>query len=324
MILQRFFKLATFVSFSTILVLSSCSNQPNTISLPSLPPSALIDGLAFFPQRSDQCGPESLAMMLSAMDIEVAPQDLSPLVYLPKRGGTLALELTAQARQFGLLVYPVISFVDILNQVSVGNPVLVMQNLGLNWYPQWHFSVVIGYDLSQQNIVLRSGSQQHYSLPFYLFERTWKRANNWGIITLADGELPALPDPKRYIRAAVDLESLGFFHQAQLAYQQAISYWPDNQLAQFGLANVAFSQQHYQLAYMSYSKIIELNPHHLEAWNNLAFTYERLGCGEKALQSIGCAVNISPQNKTIQHSLSELSNIENNNHNNCPIIPTCP
>ena len=46
---------------------------------------------------------------------------------------------------------------DLLQEVAAGHPVIVLQNLGLEWIPVWHYSVVIGYDLSRGQLVLRSG-----------------------------------------------------------------------------------------------------------------------------------------------------------------------
>ncbi len=60
----------------------------------------------FFPQEAHQCGPAALATVLNYRHIEVSPDDAHPQVFLPERKGSLQVELTASARRYGLLAYP--------------------------------------------------------------------------------------------------------------------------------------------------------------------------------------------------------------------------
>jgi hypothetical protein len=43
-------------------------------------------------------------------------------------------------------------------ELAAGRPVLVLQNLGLERAPVWHYAVVDGID--QGDVILRSGTQQ--------------------------------------------------------------------------------------------------------------------------------------------------------------------
>jgi len=113
--------------------------------LDTLPSHAEIGSLPYFPQQEDQCGPAALATVLAYRGIEVTPEALRPQVYLPGKGGTLAIELVAGARRYGMLAYPLNpSLTALLTELDAGNPVLVMQNLRFDWWPQWHFAVAIG------------------------------------------------------------------------------------------------------------------------------------------------------------------------------------
>lgn len=102
-----------------------------------LPKSHTISNLPYFPQEEDQCGPASLATMLGARGITVTPQDLRAKVNIPAKEGSLTTEMVAQARRHGMVVYPLKPRLsDVLTEISGGNPVLGLQNLGFNWLPR--------------------------------------------------------------------------------------------------------------------------------------------------------------------------------------------
>lgn len=328
----RLLKLVIMTSFFVLAsLLSSCSSY-TPLSVPStLPKHKLIDSLAFYPQTSDQCGPESLATLLSSTGSQILPTELSPFVYLPQRGGSLAIELKAQARQQGVLVYPVADINDLLLQIAAGYPVLVMQNLGFSWHPQWHFAVVIGYDLEAQKVILRSGDQPQYSIPMSLFRKTWKRAAYWALIVLQPSQMPAQADASRYLQGAADLEETGQLKAALEAYKQAAAIWPKNPLAWFGLGNTAYSQGDYVQSLSAYQQLLKRVPDYVGAWNNLAFTYQELECPLQAISSINCAIALAPDNKEIQQSQQELKLPSSKNssknsgiNNSCSLPPACP
>ncbi|MCL1486359.1 MAG: PA2778 family cysteine peptidase [Marinobacter sp.] len=119
--------------------------------------------MPFHPQEQYQCGPASLAMMLNAQGVSAAPDELIDRVYLPERQGALQVEMVAAARQYGMLVYPLDpDLTSVLTEVSAGHPVLVLQNLRFNWWPQWHFAVVIGFDSAQEALILHTGTEKGY------------------------------------------------------------------------------------------------------------------------------------------------------------------
>jgi hypothetical protein len=50
------------------------------------------------------------------------------------------------ARRHGRLAYLITGPDSMFEEVAAGHPVIVLQNLGLSWYPVWHYAVVVGYD----------------------------------------------------------------------------------------------------------------------------------------------------------------------------------
>lgn len=146
-----------------VLVLAACAT-PQTQSLRDdpgdLPRMADVPDAPFYAQKTRECGPAALAMALSATGLDVTPDDLVDAVYTPERDGTLAPDMITAARRHGRLAYPVKDMRGLFREVASGRPVVVMQNLGLSWAPQWHFAEVVGYDIEGDTVALHSGKTE--------------------------------------------------------------------------------------------------------------------------------------------------------------------
>lgn len=317
-----------------LLLVTGCSSNQRLINTlttdPAIAGATEIQDLAYFPQQDDQCGPAALATMLDYNHIITTPEQLRPYLYIPDKGGTLTIELEASARQYNLIVYPLRpDLSDILRELDAGHPVLVMQNLGFSWFPQWHFAVAIGYDLSKQKIYLRSGPDKRYPADLLLFEKTWSRADHWARVILPPDRLPATATLLRYIAAANKLEQLGIQNEklrraAAQAYQTALEQWPDSTAALMGLGNIRYAQQRYDSASDYFIRYIEKDPAAAAGWNNLAYSLMKTGCTQAAMESINCAVSIEPDLPVYRDSLNELSNTiaEPISTRHCS-LPTC-
>ena len=128
-----------------------------------LPPAVELSQTPFFPQTEHQCGPAALATVLQPHHVDVSPQTLSSQLYIPAREGSLQVEMAVTARRYGMLPYPLSpQFTDLLAEIAAGNPVLVLQNLSFDWWPQWHYAVVIGYDITRNELTLRPGTTKRW------------------------------------------------------------------------------------------------------------------------------------------------------------------
>src|SRR5690606_29180337 len=115
----------------------------------------------------------------------------------------------------------------LLQEVASGHPVLVLQNLGLDWLPRWHFAVVKGYDLQHRRLFLNSGRIENYPLSLETFERTWARAAHWAQVMLPADELPATATPHALFQALAALQEVGQATSAARGYEAALQRWPD-------------------------------------------------------------------------------------------------
>lgn len=262
-------------------ILSGCASQPPWPD--AFESTTLLTEVPFHPQEQYQCGPASLAMMLNTQDIEATPDELVSKVYLPERKGALQVEMVAAARQYGMLVYPLAPELDsVLEEVRAGNPVLVLQNLRFDWWPQWHFAVVIGYDKQSEALILHSGTQKNYRQPTSAFMATWDRSERWARVILPPNQIPATAEPLIFLMAAHDLETTQQTMAAKSAYKAAADTWPDQPAALLGLGNLAYEQGQWSEAEQYYRAMTEKFPNINAGWHNLDEALSKQGKPEAA------------------------------------------
>jgi len=275
-----------------VVVLSGCAGRGDIVS-PGLPADSLypsrteLEKTPFFPQKRYQCGPAALATTLTYSGVSVTPEELIPLVYIPEKKGSFQVEMIAASRRYGRIPYVIEPKLSSLTAELVsGRPVLVLQNLGTDIFPIWHYAVVIGYSLDDNEIVLRSGVTERSTLSARRFNTTWGKGGHWGLVLLQPGDLPAEVDRKRYISAVVAMETISDPETLLAAYQAALSRWPDDVVALFGTANAFHALGRLAKAEAVYLKLLNLYPNQAAALNNLALVQGDSGCIDQAMATV--------------------------------------
>ncbi|MBK5103488.1 MAG: PA2778 family cysteine peptidase [Burkholderiales bacterium] len=279
--------------------LTGCVSLPQSAALrgdggAGLPPRMQLDQVPFYAQEEYQCGPAALAMALGAAGVDARPEALAEQVYIPAREGSLQVEMLAGARRHGLLAYVLApELTDVLAEVAAGNAVIVLQNLGLfAFHPYWHYAVVIGYDLEQNQILLHSGTKAHRAMPFSLFEFLWIDSKRWAMVALPPSRLPASAREAQYASAAAALEQTGRIGEAHLAYAALHERWPANLVGLMGLGNTAYALGHKAEAETAFRSATALHPRSAAAFNNLAQTLADQGKFDAALDAARKAVSL--------------------------------
>lgn len=266
-----------------LLAIAGCSSTPQTRHLAEHPPAdiataKILSATPFIPQQAYQCGPAALAMTLADSGVAVAADDLVPMVYVPGRQGSFQVEMLAAARQYNRLPLSIETDLNsLLRWIDAGKPVLVLQNLGLDWYQKWHYAVVIGYDLGTREIILHSGTIANYRVSMALFERTWRRGDYWGLALLKPGELPVRENPQTYFLAAATLEETHPDADLLAIWRAGVESWPAFPPLAMALANHHYSRGNRDGARQGYQAIIRQHPTYLPAYNNLATLLTELG-----------------------------------------------
>lgn len=273
---------------------------------PGLPDRAGADAVPFHAQTEDHCGPAALAMVLGWSGDDVGPAALAPVVFTPGRSGSLAHDVTAAARRHGRLAVPVTSTRALLAELAAGHPVLVLQNLGLDWVPRWHYAVATGYDLDAGQITLHSGAERDRTISLATFERTWARGGRAALVVLPSARLPASAGVDAALRAAAGLERADRPADAAVAYAAILERWPGRLPALIGLANASYAAGDLAAAERALRSAVILHPDAGAAWNNLAHVLAETGRPESALEAATRAVRIAgPHREAARLTLAE-------------------
>lgn len=276
-----------------------------------------LEDTPFHPQSAYQCGPAALATVLQASGVDNAnPERLAGQVYVPRLRGSLQTELLGATRRADRVPYPLAPrLADLLDEVRAGHPVLVLQNLGLSVWPQWHYAVVIGFDMDAGQIILRSGSTARQVMSFRRFERTWRLGEYWALVVPKPGELPATASALRYLEAVSALEQQQRWDAASTAYHAARDRWPDNVTSYLGLGNIAYQRGEYEIAADQFRAAARLAPEQPAAHYNLAWAYLRQGSMPEALKSARRAEALAPGHPRYARAGSEIATEAQKNQN---------
>ena len=305
-------------------LLAACARAPVVpVGAEGLPGSAELESVPFFAQRDYQCGPAALATMLTQRGIVTSPEELVDRVYLPERKGSLQVEMVATARAHELVVYRLAPRLEaVLAEVASGNPVLVLQNLAFDRWPQWHFAVVVGYDLARQEIVLRSGTTRRLVMGFRRFETSWAKADRWAAVTVEPPMIPSTATETGWLSAASDLEQTGHRQAALQAYRASTARWPTG-LSWFALANARYALGNKASAERALRTSIRHSASFAPSWFNLSQVMVERGCLAQASAAQRCAARLAPGDRRFE-AAPVVSGMADTASGTCKTLPECP
>ncbi len=300
-------------ALAALLGLAGCANTPMTDRLVGSPPpemarQAELADVPFFAQTRYHCGPAALAAALNDTGLHTSPDELAMAVYTPGREGTLQTEILTGTRRNGRMALTVRGLEEAFDKIEEGYPVLVLQNLGLDIAPQWHYALLIGYDLSSEQVILRSGTTERKLLDMDTFEHTWRRAAYWGQI-FAKPSGPVPPDTKLsdWLSAAVGMQRAGLEADAATAFRTASKHWPNHAAPAVSLAYLQIRNDKLEKASRTLQDALVKEPGHPVALNNLAHVLMQQGKLEEAEKTAIKAVEAGGHSAgTAQETLEEI------------------
>lgn len=240
---------------------------------------AALGDVPFFAQSDYQCGPAALATLLVHGGVAVTPEQLVAQIYVPDRRGSLQAELLAATRSHARVPYRLNgASLSLLAELRDGRPVLLLQNLGFDRWPIWHYAVLIGFDAEKRTFLLRSGSESRHEVSVGRLLASWERAGRWAMVAVAASEPPASAEALGWLQAVAPFESTGRLAMAAEGYAAGVQRWPEDPLVWTGLGNVAYLQQDFTTATRAYGRALSLSSGHWPARNNLLQTFMARGC----------------------------------------------
>jgi hypothetical protein len=249
-----------------------------------------IADVPFFAQLDNQCGPAALATVLVGSGVDTTPEKLAGYVFLPARQGSLQADMLAAPRRLGRVSWQLAPrFDDLLREVAAGNPVIVLQDLGVGPFASWHYAVVVGYDYEAGELYLRSGETRRKAVPFTLFEYSWKQGGYWAMVAVPPARIPASATESGYLAAVAALDRVADPAPSTAAWRAFDGRWPGNAGASIGLANRHYAAGDLGAAEAVLRQAAGREPVSTPVLNNLAQVLSDLGRDDEALAVISRA-----------------------------------
>lgn len=296
--------------FSALLLLlagCSLSNSGFLAQFSESPPKSVIFDVPFWPQEELQCGPAALAMVLNWSGLDIEPTELIDEVYTPGLKGSLQSSLIGAARRHDRVAYTITGIEFLMAEISAGNPVVVLVNLGFSWYPQWHYAVAIGYDQAREEVILHSGTTAEEIVSSWTFKNIWKRSNYWGLLTLTPDQMPKTVEEDKWLAAVSGVESAGQWETAAVGYSTALKKWDKNFVAWMGLGNSLYNLGELESSAKAFYQATQIRPEDGMVFNNLAHVLAEQGQLEKAKTAAQRAVDLGgPLREVFLQTLEEI------------------
>ena len=319
--MNRLIKLLAGI-FASLLFLSGCQTPPQTRALLLAPPNIsqqhVIASVPFYPQQDYYCGPTTLAEVANYYGNDWRQDDIASLTFVPGLEGSLQIEMVSATRRLGMVAYAQQGNLDLLlSLVENGTPVIVLQNNSIGWLPQWHYAVVIGYDLNAQEVILHSGLTANHTLNFSTFERTWQRGQYWMLAMLPPDKTDPLLTPFVYAKACQDLLETGQSDAGVTALKSAIKQWPDYWLPYFLLANHYLSDNP-ELAVSWFERGYRHGQQEVVYLNNYAYALLQSHCYQAADAIIKEALLLAPDDSNVIDTQQQIQTAaQNHNQQTC-------
>ena len=275
---------------------------------PELPARVELNHVPFFAQEDYQCGPAAIAMAMNAAGVKVTPEEMVEQVYLPARKGSLQIEMLVAPRRHGLVAYELApQMADLLREVAAGTPVIVLENYRYQWWPLWHYAVIIGYDLETGEVIRHSRTKERQTMPFPVFEYVWIDDGYWAMVVVPPDRVPVTATEERYGQAVAALEKTGHIKEAQTAYQAMLARWPSSFVGLMGRGNTAYALKDLAGAESAFRQTVQAHPEATAAYNNLAHVLAVRGKFAEALTAAERAVSLGgPLLPNAQATLEEI------------------
>jgi len=151
-----------------------------TAGYPDAPGQVVHVLVPFFPDDTDQCGPATLASLLTYWGIPSELPALKAEMYSPRLRGTLPIDFLLAAQARGLQTEGSSGTLERLKaELDAHHPVVVLLNLGWVVFPQGHYVVITGYDERQQGVYMHSGLARNLFVPYARFFSYWGKTGRW-------------------------------------------------------------------------------------------------------------------------------------------------
>lgn len=148
-----------------------------------------IEGVPFFKQAEDDCGPTAMASVLGFLGRHTMPEEIRAEIFTPKLRGTLPMDMEQYVRSQGLHAESMKGRLDDIEAAIRKNiPVILLLDMGFGPYRRPHYVVAIGFDRVKRVVLMHDGRTENRVMGYDDLEHAWRRAGYWMLIVKEAGQ----------------------------------------------------------------------------------------------------------------------------------------
>lgn len=200
-----------------------------------------ISHVPVIPQKDYHCGPAALATVMQFQGKSITAEEAAGELFHKKLKGSFFTEMKGRARREGFLALEVNDLESAFAEIRDGNPIIILENNGFRFFPQWHFSVLTGIRPEGPDVVLHRGDKTSEVRDMRMFERAFILGGKRALLLLPPGKMSTTVSEKNHVDEAVLLESLGKIPEARDTYLSILKRWPGNVVARLGASNTHYA-----------------------------------------------------------------------------------
>jgi ABC-type bacteriocin/lantibiotic exporter with double-glycine peptidase domain len=165
---SHFFSIISVLSFSPLLA----GEEP----LGKRKGAYYIDGVPFYPQEENYCGPASLSSILNFYGRSFHQEEIAQDVFNAKLKGALTVDLLNFAKKSGFNAkFYRGSIENVKKNIEANRPLILFLNLGSEFLPVRHYLVVVGFDENEEHLITYSGREKNRVYPLATLLKAWKK-----------------------------------------------------------------------------------------------------------------------------------------------------
>ena len=231
-----------------------------------------IDGLLFFKQDKNFCGPSALAVVINYWGDKVTQEEIAESIYRASIKGSLTIDLENYAFERGFFAQAGEFELDELGpKIREGIPVIVMLQV-MPFIKKNHYLVLFGYDETRQAVLVYSGKEEPELMTYGDFIRKWESAGKWALVVAPPQKVDWELDSYYLNKLGLIYEKSDLNDLAVVYYKKAIKADNTRALYFFNLGNVYLKLSEYAQATVYYNKAIEIDKEYADAYNNIAYS----------------------------------------------------
>ena len=190
-------------------------------------PARIELNVPFVEQTPELCGPTALYMVGKTLVPTLQLEAVKKLSFTPKAKGSFPQDMVSATRRLHLQPYLVRSTTEIIDRLAMGSPIIIFHRTGFLWKDFWHYSVLTGYDLKSEKLVMHIGPYENRYADLSQVIGSWNEGGKWAFLIARGTDLPPGVLLQDALDNALAFLRLGYTDDALFLSNEMLKRWPE-------------------------------------------------------------------------------------------------